>query len=112
MCRPLSLRRLPQGKRLDVRDLALWPPEAFSATGEFATHEGRSFCPRCGSRLFCVGEEVVEIRAGSLNDAPTGLKPGYEIWAKRREHWLKPLLGAPQYEEDRFGPDGREREPD
>lgn len=91
---------------------ALWPRDAFSATGEFATHEGRSFCPRCGARLFCMGGELVEIRVGSLDDAPTGLEPGYEIWVKRREHWLKPLPGAPQYQEDRFGPDGRERRPD
>jgi hypothetical protein len=81
---------------------AHWPRDAFSMTGEFATYDGRSFCPTCGSRLFCLHEDDVEIRVGSLDDAPTDLAPSYEIWVKRREPWLKPLPGAPQYEGDRF----------
>lgn len=83
---------------------ALWQRESFSVTGEFATYDGRSFCPSCGSRLFCLHENDVEIRVGSLDDAPTGLEPSYEVWVKRREPWLKPLPGARQFEEDRFAP--------
>ena len=27
-----------------------WPRDAFEATGEVRTFDGRSFCPNCGSR--------------------------------------------------------------
>ena len=38
---------------------------------------------------------------GSLDVAPTGLTPNYELWIKRREHWLRPVEGAEQFQEDR-----------
>ncbi|MBX5045325.1 GFA family protein [Rhizobium lentis] len=79
---------------------ALWPRGDFSYTGEIATFAGRSFCPACGSRLFCLQEEAVEIRLGSLDGPPTDLEPTSEIWIKRREAWLHPLPGAEQYAED------------
>ncbi|MEZ2127526.1 MULTISPECIES: GFA family protein [unclassified Sinorhizobium] len=79
---------------------AVWPRQAFAFSGDIATFQGRSFCPRCGSRLFCLGEEETEIRVGSLDDAPTDLSPTYEIWVKRREPWLAPLPGRAQYDED------------
>lgn len=79
---------------------AVWPRQAFSFSGDIATFQGRSFCPRCGSRLFCLGGEETEIRVGSLDDAPTDLSPTYEIWVKRREPWLTPLPGRAQYDED------------
>lgn len=80
---------------------AVWPRSAFSSTGEVSVFNGRSFCPACGSRLFNVTDEEAELRIGSLDIAPTDLKPTYEIWIKRREHWLAPLPDAPGYEEDR-----------
>jgi hypothetical protein len=80
---------------------AVWPSGSFSATGETRVFKGRAFCIRCGSRLFNPGDEETEIRAGTLDAAPTGLLPSYEIWIKRRETWLQPLPGAGQYEEDR-----------
>lgn len=61
---------------------------------------GRSFCPTCGSRLFCLREDEAEIRLGSLDDPPTDLAPDYEVWIKRREPWLHPLPGAGQFAED------------
>src|ERR687883_99671 len=67
---------------------AQWPRDAFELQGEPATFEGRSFCPRCGSRLVCLGDELVEIRIGSLDEAPFDLRPDAEIWIKRREPWL------------------------
>ncbi len=75
-----------------------WPSSAFSSTGEFATFEGRSFCPQCGSRLFHLGEDGdhVEICVGSLDAAPAGLTPTREGWIKRREHWLDPVAGSLQ----------------
>ncbi len=79
---------------------AIWPRSGFSFTGKTATFKGRSFCPRCGSRLFNLSEEEAEIRIGSLDAAPHGLEPSYEIWVKRREPWLLPLHGAGQWPED------------
>lgn len=81
---------------------AVWPRDGFSFTGEIGAFRGRGFCPRCGSRLFNLEEDAVEVRIGSLDDAPNGLEPSYEIWIKRREPWLSELPGAGQWEEDRF----------
>ncbi|MBY5566429.1 GFA family protein [Rhizobium leguminosarum] len=79
---------------------AVWPRQAFSYSGDIATFSGRSFCPVCGSRLFCLQEAAVEIRLGSLDSAPTDLMPSYEVWIKRREPWLNPLPSAGQFAED------------
>jgi hypothetical protein len=80
---------------------AIWPRSAFRSSGEFKTWEGRSFCPECGSRLFALGDEEVEVKIGTLDDAPTELTPQYELWVWRREHWLNPLPGARQFRGDR-----------
>ena len=80
---------------------AHWPRQDCDITGNFATHEGRSFCPVCGSRLFDLHEDDIEIRVGSLDEAPTTLgSPTAEAWIKRREKWLRPLVNADQYFED------------
>ncbi|MBB4478401.1 GFA family protein [Rhizobium etli] len=79
---------------------AVWPRGAFSHSGEIATFAGRSFCPACGGRLFCLQEEAVEIRLGTLDSPPTDLEPDHELWIKRREAWLRELPGARQYAED------------
>jgi hypothetical protein len=81
---------------------AQWPRDAFELSGELATYEGRSFCPRCGSRVVCLDDDGVEIRIGSLDDAPFELRPEAEIWVKRREPWLPPVEGASQHRESRF----------
>lgn len=80
---------------------AVWPRRSFSSTGDVSVFKGRSFCPACGSRLFNLTDEEAEIRIGSLDEPPTTLRPTYEIWTKRREHWLEPLPGGQNYEEDR-----------
>jgi len=79
---------------------AVWPRHAFSATGDFSTYEGRSFCFACGARLFNLTDKEAELRVGSLDMAPTDLEPSYEIWVKRREPWLHPLEGAEQHSRD------------
>jgi len=79
---------------------AKWPIAAFTFTGMLKTVAGRSFCPDCGSRLFNLHAGDVEIRLGSLDDAPTLLMPQQEGWIKRREHWLQPIPGVPQFVED------------
>jgi hypothetical protein len=80
---------------------AVWPAEKFETSGETAMHHGRRFCPLCGSRLFSADETEAEIKLGSLKDAPTDLRPSYELWIKRREPWLRPVEGAEQFIEDR-----------
>jgi len=82
---------------------AIWPREAFEVTGELATYRGRAFCPVCGGRVYNPpdeDDEAVEIRLGSLDDAPFGLTPRHEIWINRREAWLAPVGGAAQHEEN------------
>jgi hypothetical protein len=81
---------------------ALWPVEAFELSGEISSHDGRGFCPRCGSRLLdtaAPGDTLIEIRIGSLDEAPFELKPEDEIWVKRRESWIPPVEGAAQHDE-------------
>jgi len=91
---------------------AQWPIEAFEVTGDVAAYHGRGFCPRCGARLFNPpepGDRLVEIRLGTLDDAPFDLPPQAEIWVKRRETWIPPVEGASQHVENRHGAplDGR-----
>lgn len=77
-----------------------WPRAAFSVTGEARQYVGRSFCSTCGSRLFHLNPDRVEIIVGALDDAPSDLRPTREGWIKRREHWLAPVVGAEQALED------------
>jgi hypothetical protein len=78
-----------------------WPRDAFAVEGEYATYDGRSFCPRCGSSLFTLEEDAAEIRLGSLDEAPFELKPEAEVWIKRREPWMPEVDGASQHRENR-----------
>src|SRR5205085_232675 len=80
-----------------------WPVEAFEMSGKIASYDGRGFCPRCGSRLLDTADPddtLIEIRIGSLDDAPFELKPEAEIWVKRRESWIPPVEGAAQHDEN------------
>jgi hypothetical protein len=81
---------------------AQWPVEAFEMSGEISSYDGRGFCPRCGSRLLDTadpGDTLIEIRIGSLDEAPFELKPQSEIWVKRRESWIPAVEGAAQHAE-------------
>jgi hypothetical protein len=80
---------------------AQWPREALELTGELATYAGRGFCTICGARLMCLDENAVEVRLGSLDEAPFELRPEAEIWIKRREPWVPPVEGASQHTENR-----------
>ena len=85
---------------------AQWPVEAFELSGEISSYDRRGFCARCGSRLLDLtsvdpGDALIEIRLGSLDEAPFELKPEAEIWAKRRESWILPVEGAAQHDENR-----------
>ena len=83
---------------------AQWPVERFEVSGEILSYHGRGFCPRCGSRLLNPpepGDTLIEVRIGTLDDAPFGLKPEAELWVKRREPWIVPVEGASQHDENR-----------
>jgi hypothetical protein len=79
----------------------IWSARQFEHVGVVSEFRGRHFCPGCGSRLFSVDELEAEIKLGILSDAPTLLKPTYELWVKRRESWLRPVEAAEQYHENR-----------
>ncbi|KSV79931.1 aldehyde-activating protein [Sinorhizobium sp. GW3] len=79
----------------------IWPAEQFEYSGEVSDFQGRRFCSHCGSRVFSVDAREAEVKLGILSQAPTPLKPSYELWVKRREPWLRPVEGAAQYQEDR-----------
>lgn len=79
----------------------IWPADQFERTGDTSEFQGRCFCPDCGSRVFSIDAREAEVKLGILSDAPTSLKPSYELWIKRREPWLRPVEGAEQYQQDR-----------
>ncbi|MCA0277135.1 MAG: GFA family protein [Proteobacteria bacterium] len=81
---------------------AVWPIEAFKQeTGYTGTYAARSFCTTCGGRVAWLSAGEAEVPIGSLDEVPTDLAPSYELWVKRREHWLGPLTGAAQFDQDR-----------
>lgn len=86
---------------------AVWPSDAVRVTGQTSqwtsSTDHRTFCPSCGSTLFASsdGSNEIEIRIGSLDEAPSTLTPQYELWVPRREHWLSALQGTDQFEGNR-----------
>ena len=79
---------------------AQWPVDAFEITGRISSYDDRGFCARCGSRLVDLSDPtMIEIRIGSLDDAPFDLTPEDETWVKRRESWIPPVEGAAQHDE-------------
>lgn len=86
---------------------AVWDRGQMLVTGDIASWtastDRRHFCPACGAALFAThdGDDEVEVRLGVLDDAPSGLTPGYELWTPRREHWLAPVAGAAQHRGNR-----------
>lgn len=77
-----------------------WDPKNFDYSGTIRTFNGRSFCPECGSRLFNLGPDQAEIYLGTLDKAPSNIPPDAEAWVIRREPWLEPLAGRPQFDGD------------
>ncbi|CAN7155263.1 GFA family protein [Devosia sp. LjRoot3] len=79
---------------------AIFPEAAVTISGEVGDYLGRCFCPRCGSSVFSLSGDEVEINLGSL-DAPDQFRPTYELWTIRREAWLPPLPLDRHFERDR-----------
>jgi hypothetical protein len=95
LCHCLECRKATGAVAMPYAD---WPKAAFRQTGDARSFNGRSFCPACGSRLFHIEAETVEIMLGVLDAAPGDLVPAQEGWTIRREHWLAPVVGARQSE--------------
>ena len=80
--------------------LAIYEASAVVITGETRNHAGRHFCPQCGSSVFSISGDEIEIGLGAL-DAPDQFEPSYELWTSRREAWLPDFHLAHRYERDR-----------
>jgi hypothetical protein len=81
---------------------AIFPAAAVTVNGETHEFRGRHFCPRCGSSVFSVSGDEVEVSLGAL-DAPDQFRPSYELWTIRREAWLPEFPATRKYERDREG---------
>lgn len=79
---------------------AVFPDDAVTITGAPGDYAGRHFCRRCGSPVFSVSGDEVEVHLGTL-DAPDLMTPTYELWTIRREVWLPAFPLAHHYARDR-----------
>jgi len=86
---------------------AIFPEGAVSVSGETRDYAGRHFCPRCGSSVFGVSGDEVEVNLGAF-DAPDAFHPTYELWTIRRERFLPAFPGLRLHERDR--PEGAPRD--
>jgi len=81
---------------------AVFPRAAVTIDGEASSYAGRHFCPRCGSPVFGLSGDEIEVNLGAL-DAPDQFAPTYESWTIRREAWLPEFPLRHRYERDREG---------
>lgn len=79
---------------------AIFPQDAVTVEGETHDYRGRHFCPRCGSPVFGMSGDEVEVNLGALN-APDQFIPTYELWTVRRESWLPPFPRMKRYDGNR-----------
>ena len=68
--------------------------------GATNNHQGRHFCPRCGSSVFGHSGDEIEVNLGIL-DAADQFVPTYELWTIRREKWLPEFAVEQRFERDR-----------
>lgn len=78
---------------------AIFPASAITITGDYQSYESRAFCPTCGSSVFAMSGDEIELHLGAL-DAPNQFTPDYELWTIRREAWLPPFP-IPGHKRDR-----------
>jgi hypothetical protein len=86
---------------------AVFPKDRVIIEGRYKAWETnaggkRCFCPDCGSRVFELCGAEIEIMGGAF-DEPNAVRPTYEIWVIRREHWL-PATDMPSYARGRKDP--------
>lgn len=82
---------------------AIFPLEAVRIEGEVRNFRGRCFCPDCGSSVFVLSGDEIEVHLGAL-DAPDQFMPTYEGWTIRREAFLPEFAGMRHYPQGRTGP--------
>ena len=70
---------------------AVFSKGAVSITGEYGDYEGRCFCPTCGSSVFAVSGDEIEVHLGALDEA-NQMTPTYELWTCRRENGSQCLM--------------------
>ena len=66
---------------------AIFDEAAVEITGETKSYNGRHFCPQCGSSVYARTGDEIEVHLGIL-DETSRFVPSYEVWTRRREHWL------------------------
>ena len=81
---------------------AVFPADAVAIKGETRGYRDRYSCAVCGSSVFSCSADEVEVPLGAF-DAPNQMRPTYEIWTRRREHWLPSFDVARRYDGDREG---------
>lgn len=79
---------------------AIFPAEAVSVSGETRAYEGRHFCPHCGSPVFSITGDEIEVNLGALDETDQFV-PTYELWTIRRESWLPAFPLKRRYMRDR-----------
>jgi len=79
---------------------AIFPREAVRIEGEVRDYNGRCFCPDCGSSVFALSGDEIEVHLGAL-DAPDQFVPTYEGWTMRRESFLPEFVGIRHYAQGR-----------
>jgi hypothetical protein len=77
---------------------AIFPEASVTIEGETRAFKGRHFCENCGSSVFAITGDEIEVNLGSL-DQTDYFTPTYESWTCRRESWL-PALPV-KYHDDR-----------
>lgn len=86
---------------------AIFPRSAVEVSGETNAFNGRHFCPRCGSSLFGISGDEIELNLGAFDETDR-FEPTYELWTIRREAWLPPFPFNRSYERDRESTSRRE----
>lgn len=79
---------------------AIFPKSKVTVHGKTSEYSSRHFCPRCGSSIYSLTNNEIEVNLGCL-DAPNQLVPTYELWTIRRETWLPPFPTKKHYIYDR-----------
>ena len=75
---------------------AVFLKDAVAIKGQTHDYMGRHFCPNCGSSVFAISDDEVEVHLGAL-DAANQLVPTYEGWTVHRETWLPAFPEMTQY---------------
>lgn len=81
---------------------AIYPVASVTISGQTRQYRHRHFCPECGSSVFAIWVDEIEVHLGTLDE--TGqLEPTYELWTIRREPWLPEFPDTRWFERNRDG---------